>query len=277
MSALVSAQFRETARAVQSSRRGGLLMRRDRGEAGWSRRRCLVAGVVLIGFTSTLASADPIGTQWSQPEGPGTAVVITYSYSNLLNGAFLLLSPRELRAATEEGLALWASVAPLHFVERPDSGPPPSEASYDPAAHPIIRFGHHISSDRAHGFYPNGHDGLGGDVHFASGAPWAFGSDFDFLETVAHEIGHALGLGHELVQLSLMNPLPGHRFSGLGSAFLYPIDVQHIQSIYGAGQGSVSPVPEPSTLLLVAGGWLGGRVLTRRASRDRAISRSRDL
>lgn len=248
--------------------RDGLQMMRDRGEAGRSGRRWLVAGVVVIGFSGTIASADPIGTQWPQPEGPGTPVVITYSYSNLLDGAFLMLSPRELRLATEEGLALWASIAPLHFVERPDTGPTPSDVWYDPATHPIIRFGHHTSSDRAHGFYPNDNDGLGGDVHFASGAPWAFGSEFDFLETVVHEIGHALGLGHELLQLSVMNPLPGHRFSGLGSAFLYPIDVQQLQSIYGAGQGSVAPVPEPSTLLLVAGGLLGGRRLTRRKMKD---------
>jgi hypothetical protein len=225
----------------------------------------VVVGLVLSG---TIASADPIGTQWPQPGGPGTPVVITYSYANLLDGAFLLVSPAELRAATEEGLALWASVAPLHFVERPDSGPAPSDDRYDPAAHSIIRLGHHTSSERAHGFYPNDHDGLAGDVHFATGAPWAFGSEFDFLETVVHEIGHALGLGHELLQLSLMNPLPGHRFNGLGSAFLYPIDVQHIQSIYGAGEGSVSPVPEPSTLLLVVGGWLGGR-LARKMKNER--------
>jgi Matrixin/PEP-CTERM motif len=228
----------------------------------------LTAAAVLLGIClSGTASADPIGTQWPQSDGPGSPLVITYSYSNLLDGAFLMLSAGELRAATEEALSLWASVAPLHFIERSDTGPAPTDNSYEPYAHPAIRFGHHTSPERAHGFYPNEFDGLGGDVHFATGAPWAIGGEFDFLETVVHEVGHALGLGHELVQLSVMNPIPAQRFGRLGSAFLFPIDVQQIQSIYGAGQGSVSPVPEPSTLLLVAGGWLGGRLVRRRKTK----------
>ena len=115
-------------------------------------------------------NADPIGLQWSQPHGKGTSVVITYSYANLFDGTFLLITPRELRAATEEALGVWASFAPLHFVERPDSGPRVSDQPYAADGHPQIRFGQHDFSEIAHGFYP-GAGGLSGDVHFASALP----------------------------------------------------------------------------------------------------------
>jgi len=213
-------------------------------------------------FASTLyapsANADPIGLQWPQPQGQGTSVVITYSYANLFDGTFLMITPRELRSATEEALAVWASYAPLHFVERPDSGPRVSDQPYAANSHPQIRFGQHDLSEVAHGFYP-GSDGLAGDVHFASGLPWTVGEGhWNYLEAVTHELGHALGLVHELDEIAVMNPsYPSHRFDGLGSARLYPADIRQLQGIYGAGIGSVQPLtptPEPGTLLLVVTG-----------------------
>jgi hypothetical protein len=216
------------------------------------------------------AAADPIGLQWPQTGGPGTPVTITYSYSNLLDGAFLLIAPPQLRGATEEAFRLWAAFAPLHFVERPDAGPPPSDTSYHAPGAPEIRIGHHQTTDWAHAYYPGQWGGLAGDIHLATGAPWTLNStgSWNYLEAITHEIGHTLGLGHELREQAMMNPDFPRRYSGLGSAYLLPADIANIRAVYGSGEGSVEPlaaVPEPSTLLLMAAGVAG--LLRRRSLR----------
>lgn len=234
--------------------------------------RFLVTGVLICvsGSLSRPAQADPIGIQWPQPSGLGTDVFVTYSYSNLLDGTFMLLGAAELRAATEEALRLWATYAPLHFTERPDSGPPPSDISYPATDHPQIRIGHHPMSELAHAYYPVA-DGLGGDVHFDPGIPWSVGEGhWNFLEAVTHELGHSLGLGHELDTVAIMNPsYPQRRFHGPGTAFLFPTDIENLQAIYGTGRGSVrplAPVPEPAMFVLVATGAvaIAARVRRRR-------------
>src|SRR5262249_13041777 len=69
----------------------------------------------------------------------------------------------------------------------------------------------------------------------------------DLLEAATHEIGHALGLAHEPPpsqggENAIMNPYYGGRFHGLHTGFLYPSDVHAIDALYGAGQGSVTPL-----------------------------------
>lgn len=234
--------------------------------------------VVLLGALTPVstASADPVAVGWPQPGGRGSPVVITYSYSNLLDGSLLLLSPQELRAATEESLALWARYAPIDFIEMADTGPPPSDILYDGAGDPRIRIGQHPMPDIAHAFYPDDPSGLAGDIHLDTGIPWTLGTGrWNILEALVHELGHALGLQHELDRPAIMNPSsPLQRYGGLGTAFLFPADIESIQAIYGSGVGrlqTISPTPEPGAIALVATGLISavGRSVAQRLRRAR--------
>jgi hypothetical protein len=216
------------------------------------------------------AQAEPISAQWPPAAAAGADVVITYSFSNLLDGRLLALEPWQLRAATEEALTLWSTYAPIHFFETTDSGPMPSDDSYSAAGHPQIRIGHHQMTDLAHAYYP-GEDGLARDVHFAESIPWTLNGQWNFLEAVTHELGHSLGLPHVEGELAIMNAFyPQQRFTGLGTAFLFARDIADLRAIYGAGQGSVhalDPVPEPATVVLIASGLAGLAAARRRRNR----------
>jgi hypothetical protein len=224
----------------------------------------------------TYGWSSPGPFSWPQPEGLGTPVILSYSYSNLfdplLGGG---LTRRELEQATEEAFGLWSLYAPLHFHERSDSGPPPSDAEYDQRGHPSIRIGYHAQEEGttlAHAFLPIAVEwsGLAGDIHLNPDLPWAVGNGpgtIDVLEVMAHEIGHALGVLHLDSAMAIMGALHGGRFSGPGTGFLLPDDIAAIRSIYGRGVGSVHPVPEPATVLLLTAA-LVARVAWRRRADD---------
>ena len=233
--------------------------------------RTASAFVLALSWTVGTLCADPI-PGWPQPGGPGTTVTVTYSYSNLLDGGFLLITPAELRAATEEALQLWARYAPLDFVEVPDAGPAPSDVPYPADGFPQIRVGQHPMLDIAHGFFPTAGNGLAGDVHLDSGIPWTVGAGhWNVLEALVHELGHAIGLPHELDQVAMMNPAyPAMRYDGLGSAFLFAADIENVRAIYGTGGGSLrslDPTPEPATVVLVATAMASMVHMRRRATR----------
>ncbi len=194
--------------------------------------------------------------KWPQPGGKGTALTVTYSYANLLDGGMKGVTAAQLKAGVVESLKLWAAVTPLVFKEVPDSGPLPSDTSYIPGSAPNLRFGHHAidgaSSVLAHAFFPfdaTG-DGLSGDLHFDEGETWVVrpsGAKIDFIEVCVHELGHALGLGHSATQQAIMFPFYAGRFSGPGSAFIFPDDRDGIQAIYGAKPTTIPPTPPVPT------------------------------
>jgi len=233
-------------------------------------------------FSSTLifvplAHADAF--RWPQPGGPGTPVVLSYSFSNLLDPWFLgALSEAEIRASTAEAFQLWSRYAPLTFIERSDSGPAAADQDYPANRHPDIRIGYHPIGDDAvlaHAYLPwdTERSGLAGDIHFnaTSAFAWSVGGGFptiDFLEVITHEIGHTVGVGHILYADAIMQPYYNYRFRGPGTAYLLAPDILALRSLYGSGVGAVYPMPEPSTMLLVGTGLAAAFV--RHANRRRA-------
>ena len=67
------------------------------------------------------ATYFPIDYTWDQPEGLGSDITLTYSYSNLLDGNMLdfntgkPISTVSLRAAFEAALWDYAKILPIHF------------------------------------------------------------------------------------------------------------------------------------------------------------------
>lgn len=153
----------------------------------------------------------------------------------------------------QNAFAAWSSVANITFVQVADDG-----AAVDgPTASGDIRLGGHafdgVFGVLAHCFYPpaNGSTAAG-DCHFDTDETWDFdfdGTGINLFQVAAHEIGHALGLGHTDVPNSLMNAFYSEAFSGPQAD-----DIAGAQYIYGA---PLSSVPEPASLSLLAFGLYG--------------------
>ena len=226
--------------------------------------------IAMLGLSIVLTENHARAFALSQYKWPqaqlGDVVTLTYSYSNLFDGGLLDSNEQSvpvglLRASVEEAFSLWAAVAPLHFIEVSDAGPPASDASYFGTGLPQIRIGHHpidgFGNAKAHAYYPFQNGGeAAGDVHFDDLDRWQEIGTLTFpdvLGAAAHELGHALGLDHSADSQAVMFPIFQRR-QGPGSGLLTSDDIAGIQAIYGSGIGSVSPIPEPSSAILIMAG-----------------------
>jgi hypothetical protein len=174
-----------------------------------------------------------------------------------------------IRASVEEAFGLWASVAPLHFVEVPDQGPErPTGGGYPAGQFGQIRLNHSYINGpdipgqqpmaKAQAYFPQVGGNLGGDVFYDHGDPWQQSGTLpipDVLGATIHELGHSLGLGHsDLPQANMYWIFRRYQGPGTGAA-LHADDIAAIRAVYGAGIGSVTPlsntVPEPRAWILV--------------------------
>ncbi len=182
----------------------------------------------------------------------GTGATITWAFmsagvrdANDLDGGWTSVSldsvmPIGYKDQIREAFAAWARVANLTFVEVVDSG----ENFGDPGAADIRVGAHPIDGTfgvLAHAFFPPENGGfVAGDVHFDSSENWQIGfgnPGIDIFQVFAHELGHALGLGHTDVPNSLMNPIYSEAFRGPQFD-----DIAGIQFLYGAADnGSTRP------------------------------------
>jgi len=222
---------------------------------------CLLSGAAWGGYFPMYAS-------WPQAGGPGSAITLTYSYSNLLDGgiatrAGVPFAVDVLKGALEQAFTDYAAILPIHFVEMKDAGPLPETGQYDPTALADIRIGHvpHVNDANAYAYFPmsTGTNGLAGDIVF-NAQRFGLGWTTTFFYSVAqHELGHSLGMGH---YVDAPAPVDGS-FAGAGyDGPQFPLDdgmISALQSAYGMGIGSVTPlsaVPESGAWLLLLAGLM---------------------
>jgi hypothetical protein len=222
---------------------------------------CLVASNAWAGYYPMYAS-------WDQPDGIGSAITLTYSYSNLLAGGIVdssgqSLSAATLRSAFEQAFTDYAAILPIHFVEVADKGPLPETGEYDPNGLADIRIGvvPNISDANAYAYFPQNTEtsGLAGDVIF-NGQRFGYGwSPVLFYAVAQHELGHSLGMGHYIESESAGNPASANSDYSVPVFPLNSLTISALQNVYGAGAGSVTPlsatpVPEPGTWALLLAG-----------------------
>ena len=198
----------------------------------------------------------------------GTGATVTYSYmadgvgcaeefAGCTISAIDSFMGAGATAAIDAAFDAWSAVADITFINVADQGEDfnaVSQLSGD------IRLGGHLfdgaGGTLAHGFFPpaNG-SSAAGDIHFDIAELWKTGlggAGFNIFQVAAHEIGHAIGLGHSNVANSLMGAFYTEAFSGLQQD-----DIEGAQFIYGAPNS----VPEPLTgaLMLVGLAMVGVR------------------
>jgi len=220
---------------------------------------CLLSGTAWGGYYPMYAS-------WPQPNGIGSDITLTYSYSNLFDGAVVDAAGQPfsvdlMRSAFEQAFTDYAAILPIHFVEVADIGPSPETGQYDPTGLADIRIGvvSYIEDANAYAYFPQNTEtsGLAGDIVF-NGERFGLGwSQIFFYAVAQHELGHSLGMGH---YIDADAPAGSNSANAIYNGPVLPFNaltISTLQSVYGAGTGSVTPlsvVPEPDTWALLLAG-----------------------
>ena len=229
-----------------------------------------LVGAALLTAVATPSSAFVLGPtspgKWGNPllGTPGGTVTYSLMGSGItidernsdgvgFNGTSDLLSsflPSGFEAQIDLAFDAWSAIADINFMKVTDSG----LAFNFPEATGDIRIGGHTFDGAggilAHGFFPPANGvSAAGDIHLDSDELWKIGfggAGFDIFTVLTHEIGHAIGLDHELTETALMNPFYSEAFSGLkpddiaGARFIYNIPLPAALPLFGSALAVIS-------------------------------------
>ncbi|XP_049582833.1 collagenase 3 [Syngnathus scovelli] len=149
------------------------------------------------------------------------------------------LKKSDVDRAIRTAFNVWSAVTPLTFKKL-----------YYGTADIMISFGRKEHGDYnpfdgpdgllAHAYPPG--QGIGGDTHFDEDEHWSKDSSaYNLYIVAAHELGHALGMGHSSDPAALMYPIYSY-------ATGYPLaedDVEGIQTLYGPNPDHKKVKPKP--------------------------------
>lgn len=161
-----------------------------------------------------VASAFMVLGRWPQRFFPLSWSVVKYLQPGLPASA---LPKSDQKQAVRDALAAWAEVADLAFEERLDGDTTARLlVSFEPKSHGDWDFEERVL---AHAYFPDDTEvpgtAIAGDTHIYNKWQWAIGvppsfpgmvGPFDLKWVLVHEFGHALGIGHSDVEMSIMYP-----------------------------------------------------------------------
>ncbi|KAJ1113485.1 hypothetical protein NDU88_001729 [Pleurodeles waltl] len=164
---------------------------------------------------------------------------ITYRVQNYTSQ----LKHDDVDQALEKAFKVWSDVTPLNFVKL-DHGDPDIIITFAAKGH-----GDFFPFDGPRGVLGHAYEpgeGIGGDVHLDDEELWTMGfvrKGYDLFNVVAHELGHALGLGHSKDPNALM--FPKYKYFEPSIYHLSLDDIMGIQSLYGPRSGKAIMVTVP--------------------------------
>jgi hypothetical protein len=213
----------------------------QRSSSPRARRRALATGPEVL--ESRLLLYAPLGDQWTYgsritysliPDGTSVGTTMTSSLFQTLDKNY---APVTWEQQIESAASIWESAANINLALVSDSGAPVGTAGnqQDDPRFGDIRIGAIplSSGTLAVTFLPPPSNGGtdAGDIFLNSNINWQINSNYDLMTVVAHEFGHALGLGESTVSNAVMYGT----YSGIRQA-LASDDIAGIQSIYAAHQ-----------------------------------------
>jgi Matrixin len=188
---------------------------------------------------------------------------LTYAFANGTSD----ISGDDERQAVRHAMAIWSANSPLAFSETSLANAD-LKISWETGDHGDGYPFDGTNGVLAHAFYPTD-----GRVHFDDAESWTTSPQssqaqpIDLVTVAAHEIGHAIGLGHSQDPAALMYPYysASHRYLGSddinGMSALYPVEWR-LRNSNSSGNPSLSFQFGSSAIRYVAGDWDGNGTTT---------------